>query len=302
MQDETTEVPSAGKDIALLLGTLSMEKGSWVYAGEHFHVTWRIHNIGETIWNDGYSLVYGGGEAFGQDLSVPLAVEVAPGDIIDLTLPLTAPEITGLYRGEWWLVSPTGTPFGVGYEDPAPLVVDVIVEYNPVDLGDHQLLQFFDGYSTAEWRDQHGTTFCNAEGNIGVHGSVKRLNDVVFEGLIEENDPTLMMIPAQGEGGFIEGKFPPYQVTSGNYFSTYVGCLYDNHLCDVTFKIFIQVVGEQGVELYWESSKQFNGEWIKVHQPLEKYRGKDIVFTFRVENNGDSTGDVVGWFAPMILH
>lgn len=302
VQAASLEESSRGKDIALLLGTLSMEEGSWVYASEQFHVTWRIRNIGETTWDDTYSLVFGGGEAFGQDLSIPLSIQASPGDIIDLTLVLTAPEMTGLYRSEWWLVAPDGTPFGVGYKEQEPLIVEVNVEYNPVDLEDYQQLLFFTNYSTAEWRDQYGPAFCSATGNIDTHGFITRKHNVVFEGIIEENDPTLVMQPAQGEGGFIEGIFPPYHVTENNYFTTRVGCLDDNQLCDVTFKIFIKVIGEEGTELYWENAKRFDGEWIKVHKPLLQYEGQDIIFIFRVENNGNSKGDVVGWFAPMILN
>ena len=297
-----TEDPPQLQNIALLLGTLSMEPGSQVYTGEEFQVTWRIRNIGETIWDDQYSLVYAGGEAFGQDLAIPLAIYAAPGDIIDVSLMLTAPDMTGNYRGEWLLLAPDGTPFGVGYENPVPLAVDVIVSYNPVDYGDHELWQLFNGYSTAAWHDQFGPAFCSATGNIGVHGFVTRKETVIFEGTIEENDPTLVLQPPDGEGGFIEGIFPPYRVSAGNYFTTRVGCLDENHFCDVTIQILIQVVGESSVEVYWEGTKTFDGDWIKIHQPLEKYRDQDIVFIFRVENNGNATDDVVGFFAPVILH
>ncbi len=290
------------KDIALLLGTLSMSPGSEVYAGEKFYVTWRIRNIGETVWNEDYSLVYIGGEAFGQDPALPLSVEVAPGEIIDLTLVLTAPELSGNYRGEWLLVAPDGEGFGVGYEDPQPLLVDVVVDYHSVDLGDHELRLLFMDYSTAEWRDQHGPAFCSAFGNIGVHGLVTREDQVVFEGENKENEPTLILQPAQGEGGFIEGRFTPYHVTARNYFTTYIGCLEEGKFCDVSIKIYVQVVGESSVDLYWEGGQINDGEWVRIHQPLEKYRNDDIIFIFRVENNGDATGDIVGWLGPMILH
>jgi hypothetical protein len=290
------------KDIALLLGTLSMSPGSEVYAGEKFHVTWRIRNIGETIWNEHYSLVYIGGEAFGQAPALPLSVEVAPGEIIDLTLVLTAPVLSGNYRGEWLLVAPDGEGFGVGYEDPQPLAVDVVVGYHSVDLGDHELRLLFMDYSTAQWRDQHGPAFCSASGNIGVHGFVTRKNEAVFEGENEENEPTLILQPAQGEGGFIEGRFTPYHVTAGNYFTTYIGCLEEGKFCDVSIKIYVQVVGTSSIDLYWEGGQVNDGEWVRIHQPLEKYRDDDIIFIFRVENNGDATGDIVGWLGPMILH
>ena len=290
------------KDIALLLGTLSMAPGSLVYPGEAFHVTWRIRNIGETTWDDSYSLIYIGGEAFGQNPSIPLSVEATPGDIIDLTMVLTAPEQTGAYRGEWLLVAPDGEGFGVGYENPQPLAVDVNIVYNTVNLGEHQLRLLFEDYTTAEWRDQHGPAFVSAPGNIGVHGAVTRLEDVIFEGEREENEPTLIMEPAQGEGGFIEGRFTPFTVTSNNYFTTYVGCLQEAKFCDASLKIYVQVVGESSPVLYWEGGQINDGEWVRIHQPLEKFRGEEIVIIFRVENNGNATGDKIGWFSPMILH
>lgn len=300
--EQTVKQTQRPKDIALLLGTLSMAPGSQVYTGERFHVTWRIRNIGESTWDDSYSLVYIGGEAFGQDPSIPLSVEAAPGDIIDLTMALTAPDLTGAFRGEWLFVAPDGDAFGVGYENPMPLAVDVNIVYNTVNLGEHQLRLLFEDYSTAEWRDQHGPAFVSAPGNIGVHGAVTRVEEAVYEGEREENEPTLIMEPAQGEGGFIEGRFTPFTVTSNNYFTTYVGCLEEAKFCDAALKIYVQVVGETSPVLYWEGGQINDGEWVRIHQPLEKFRGEEIVIIFRVENNGNANGDKIGWFSPMILH
>ena len=294
------EIFERKKDIALLLGVLSAGPGSEFYPTEQFHVTWRIRNIGETVWNDEFSIVYAGGESYGQDEPIPLSVEVNPGDIIDLTLVLTAPEELGEYQGEWLLMAPDGEPFGVGYDELKSLHVDINVVKDPIVSHYRMIYQFYSGYTTALWSDQFGPAFSSAQGNIGVYGSVYRDSGVIFEGAIEEDEPTIVMMPAEGEGGYIQGIFPSYIAGPGDYLSTRVGCLEDNHRCDVNLQILVQVVGENEPEIFWEGTKKFDGEWIKLHKPLAKYADKEIQIIFRVENNGDASGDVIGWFVPVI--
>ncbi len=82
--------------------------------GERFVKTWQLRNTGTCPWIGGYSLVFVGGDQMGGPDTQPLTAVVAPGQTVELSLSLTAPETPGSYRGNWQLADAEGAPFGVG--------------------------------------------------------------------------------------------------------------------------------------------------------------------------------------------
>ena len=63
--------------------------------------------------------------------SISLPASVAPGQTIDLTLELVAPEIPGSYTGGWMLRSPSSQVFGVGANGTDYLYVTINVTITP---------------------------------------------------------------------------------------------------------------------------------------------------------------------------
>ena len=57
-------------------------------------------------------MVHISGERMGESKSEPLSSEVAPGDEVDVTIPLTAPSEAGTYKGDWQLCFGEGRCFG----------------------------------------------------------------------------------------------------------------------------------------------------------------------------------------------
>lgn len=288
------------KDIGLLLGMVSMGEGSQVFSGEVFHVTWRLRNIGETVWNDQYNLVHIKGNSFGQAEKIPFSFEALPGDIIDVTLVLTAPTERGMYLGEWLIEAPDGSLFGMELDGSEPLPVSVEVTGNPLTSSFRQIFRMYVDYSTAEWRDQNGPALVSVNGNIGLHGYVTRENYPLFAGALQEDEPTIVMMPPRGEGGYISGKFPAFVIEPSDYLVTRVGCQEPHKFCDVTLKILVQVEGEDDVEVLWERDKEYTGEWILIRRNLTRYAGKAVHFIFVVESKGNNIDDVIGWFVPAI--
>ncbi len=86
--------------------------------GEAFEKTWQLRNIGTCPWTTNYSLIFAGGDDMGASLSVPLESAVVPGQTVEITAPLTAPETLGTYRSDFLLADAAGNPFGVdGFAD-----------------------------------------------------------------------------------------------------------------------------------------------------------------------------------------
>ncbi|MBQ6518823.1 MAG: transporter substrate-binding domain-containing protein [Anaerolineaceae bacterium] len=95
----------------VFLGDLTAPDGLSIDGGETFVKSWRVMNTGTCTWTQKYkfSTVYG----------VPMGVinyylpkSVAPGEIVDITFELTAPDFPGWYTGTWQMFSPEGIIFG----------------------------------------------------------------------------------------------------------------------------------------------------------------------------------------------
>jgi len=79
--------------------------------GAKFDKTWRVRNNGSTTWPQGTQLVFLRGNQMGGPASVTVP-STAPGDVIDVTVSLTAPGSDGEYTGYWRLRAPNGQQFG----------------------------------------------------------------------------------------------------------------------------------------------------------------------------------------------
>lgn len=82
--------------------------------GQSFTKTWRLINTGTCTWTSEYALVWFSGEQLGAPLVVPLNGEVAPGQTVDLSVDMIAPETPGKYQSNWKLRNAQGVLFGIG--------------------------------------------------------------------------------------------------------------------------------------------------------------------------------------------
>lgn len=122
------ETPTAAAvDKAEFVADVTLPDGSEVAAGSQVTKTWRVRNAGTTTWGPGYELVYVRGESFGASNAVPLGQTVAPGQTVDLSVPMTMPEATGVRTGFWQLRSARGTLFGVGAGGNEALYLQVMI-------------------------------------------------------------------------------------------------------------------------------------------------------------------------------
>ncbi|MBN1452226.1 MAG: hypothetical protein JW963_14520 [Anaerolineales bacterium] len=82
--------------------------------GETFTKTWRLKNRGTCTWTPDYMLVFTSGEAMGGTTAVRLPGYVSPGQTVDVSVTLTAPDPSGKHIGYWMLRNPSGALFGYG--------------------------------------------------------------------------------------------------------------------------------------------------------------------------------------------
>jgi hypothetical protein len=98
--------------------------------GQQFSKSWRLRNAGTCDWSPDFSLTYRSGnvpEAQMGGRSFKIGKAVAPGQTIDLTANLVAPQAPGVYQGFWQMANAAGRPLGervwVGIRVPAPAPV-----------------------------------------------------------------------------------------------------------------------------------------------------------------------------------
>lgn len=95
--------------------------------GQTFTKVWRLQNSGTCNWTKNYSVAVFSGEAMGAPTSVPMPSNVAPGQSVDISVDLVAPQTAGTYQGNWKLRNATGTWFGIGPGGASPFWVRIVV-------------------------------------------------------------------------------------------------------------------------------------------------------------------------------
>lgn len=79
--------------------------------GETFTKTWTLKNDGQCTWTTDYNLVFVSGNSMSGDTVSALPHDVAPGEIIVLSVELIAPSSDGTYKGNWAIESDDGNAF-----------------------------------------------------------------------------------------------------------------------------------------------------------------------------------------------
>jgi len=110
------------KDVTILDGTK-------LPARETFTKTWRLKNTGTCAWTRNYILAFMTGTAMTGTLEHPILADVLPGQMVDLSVELTAPKLAGKYDGYWGIKTPSGVwmPVQRGHNDQT-FTVEIIVE------------------------------------------------------------------------------------------------------------------------------------------------------------------------------
>lgn len=94
---------------------VTIPDGSVLKPGEDFQKVWAIRNTGTCTWDEGYALVFIGGDSAIDPVNFEFKKSgdfVAAGEGINIGINLTAPLAVGKYQGNWRMRSDAGTYFG----------------------------------------------------------------------------------------------------------------------------------------------------------------------------------------------
>lgn len=99
--------------VARFVKHVTFDRGCPVEAGAPFNKVWRVRNDSDAPWATDVQLVHVGGDAFGvSDTAFDVRGGVVPGDEVDVSATLIAPNRSGHYHGHWRLVTRDGQRFG----------------------------------------------------------------------------------------------------------------------------------------------------------------------------------------------
>ncbi len=106
--------PPYGCDRAQFIADLTVPDGTTFAPNTPFNKTWRLKNVGTCTWTTSYKMIFDTGDKMGGPDFVNMPTTVHPGQVVDLTVGLTAPNAGGPYRGYWKFQNSGGVPFGIG--------------------------------------------------------------------------------------------------------------------------------------------------------------------------------------------
>src|SRR5215211_1380109 len=101
-------------DQAQFVSDLTAPDGSSFAPSTPFTKTWRLMNVGTCAWTTSYNLVWVSGDSIGALLLVKLLVNVAPGQMVDISVNLTAPTTSVHFKALFKISNTSGIQFGIG--------------------------------------------------------------------------------------------------------------------------------------------------------------------------------------------
>jgi hypothetical protein len=261
--------------------------------GSNFTKTWRLKNAGTCTWSTQYDLVFFDGNSMGGPAAVDMPGSVAPGQVIDVSVNLSAPTNPGTYRGNWKLRSEGGVLFGIGSSNRS-----FFVEIDVESATSQYPYDFAAAFCSAEWSSGAGRLVCPGQDNDS-RGFVLRYEKPQLETGQIDDEPGLLTNPQIVTDGIIRGKYPSFRVENGHHFQSLVGCAYNARACDVRFQLDYQI-GDGSIQTLASWAESYNGQWTSVDLDLSSLAGKDVKFILTVLANGASNQDRALWLAPRI--
>ncbi len=281
-------------DHAQFVSDLTVPDGSSFAPGATFTKTWRLMNIGTCGWTTAYTLVWAGGDSVGAPLSVRLPVDVAPGQMVDVSVNLTAPTAGGHYKSLFKISNPSGVQFGIGASASDPFWADFnVVEVNAV------IYDFLANAPYAQWKSGAGILpFPGTSGDS--RGFAYQVNNPHLEDDSFDSSPGLLIVPQNKFNGYLQATYPEFQIQQGDRLQTLVNCEFGATSCYVTFRI--DYLLSNGVQkTLWSWKEAYDKRFYRADIDLSSLAGQKVRFVFMLLSTGFASGDRAIWGSPRIV-
>ena len=286
-------------NLAEFVKDVTVKDGALFAPGEDFIKTWRLENVGTCTWTKNYELVFRSGDRMDGPSAVSLGEKVKPGDTIDISVELTAPDKAGEYTGYWALRDDTGRIFGIGAGGTKAFWVSI-----EVTAETEMVYDFTANYCDATWSTGMLPAIpCPGPLEIDLNvplGSVTVVSSPMMETGYMDDEPALVTYPDRGSDGYIRGQFPAVKIKDGDHFKTIVGCLYESWKCSVTLTLSYSVNGGEPQQLgRW--TELYDNEITRIDIDLSFLAGKKVEFIFTTRAKDTNEDDWAFWLMPRIV-
>jgi len=281
-------------DHAQFVSDLTAPDGSTFAPGTTFTKTWRLMNIGTCGWTTAYNVVWAGGDSAGAPLSVRLPADVAPGQMVDVSVNLTAPTTGGHYKSLFKISNQSGIQFGIGASASDPFWADfTVVDANTV------IYDFLANAPYAQWKSGAGVLpFPGTSGDS--RGFAYQMNIPHLEDDSFDSAPGLFVVPQNKFNGYIQATYPEFQIQQGDHLQTLVNCEFGATSCYVTFRI--DYLLSNGVQkTLWSWKEAYDKRFYRANLDLSSLAGQKVRFVFMLLSTGFASGDRAIWGSPRIV-
>ena len=291
----TATQPVSACDRAEFVTDVSVPDGTVFPPGADFTKTWRLKNVGTCTWNTSYKLVFHTGEQMGGPAALNLPSTVAPGQSVDLSVDLKAPNTAGTYRGYWMFKNDKDVLFGIGAKGDKPFWVEIKVSGTGSGTTAYD---FVENYCAAQWNTGSGVRPCpGAQDDI--NGFVLKQDAPVPESGVTSAVPGLLVAPQKIYNGYIQGVYPAVAVQNGDRFQATIGCQAGHIACYVTYRLDYRI-GNGPIQSFWAFREAYEGRTYPVDLDLSRLAGQDVQFILTVLSTGFAADDHVYWIGPRV--
>lgn len=270
--------------------TETIPDGSQFTPGVSYTKTWTLRNDGNCTWTKDYSVVFVSGTSMSAPASMPLTDKnIAPGESVVISMPLTAPNTAGAYKAEFKLRSAEGVIFAFKNVEHT-FWVEIQVRGDVINLAD--------SYCSAAWSSTVGTLPCPGKaGDAG--GFVYSDPTPHLENGSTDDEPALWLGLQNADDSYLKAVFPSMVIPEKAKFTTFLGCLRGNTACEVEFSLNYQDASG-GLHEIGSWTETHDGQITHIEVDLSSFGSKQTTIVFLLRAKGNPSGDVVHLLMPMI--
>jgi hypothetical protein len=285
-------------DAAEITGESEPRERAILKFGAKTNKIWRLKNIGACAWTTRYILSSKGGSLPSSDNLIFLSNAVAPGEVIEVSVPITAPNTYGFYQEGWVLLNANGQSVNVQNTSDSTLWIKIIASDASYDL--------VNSACDANWLNSNARKM-NCPGQTSDQAFIIPLPFNAPNSVYAEDGRNyafgLLMWPGAQNDGFISGIYPPQTIHTNDHFYALVGCLYKDggSRCNIRFQVSVKstIPGEPD-KILTERSEIAEGSLNQLSADLSPFVGQNIQLILTVITNGPADYNQAIWVAPRI--
>ena len=275
---------------------VTIEDRTVLEENESFTKVWRLENIGDCTWTTDYEVFFTGGNRMEAPAVIDLPETVAPGERIDITVDMVAPDSPGTYTGYWLLRDESGDIFGVGANTDSPFWIRIKV----TEEEEVVIYNFAENVCEAGWESEVEEDIpCPSEENLE-QGFVQGLESVEMEDEYSYLEPAILSYPNSERGGYMVGRFPGIIIEEGDRFQATIGCQLGAEDCNVRYTLRVAITGE-GLDKLGQWHEVYEGLVYPIDVDLSHYAGKEVEIVLSTIAVDDANENNAIWLDPRII-